>query len=187
MAMAVARSADRLTGTALRKLVIAFAVLIGVQAVAAVLIVTKVRAAEHTEADRQAVLTAAKQQVVNMITIDYRRVDQDIQRIGRGLTGSLRDDFGAKQAPRLAETVRKAQTVSQGTALSAGIVSIDEDSAEVVVAANSTVQSLRPEAAEAAAEGKATTAQRLWRATLEMRRQGDDRWLAEKLELEVVG
>lgn len=186
MAMAVARSAGRLTGTALRKLVLTFIVLIVVLTAAAVVVVTKVRAAEQTEADRQAILTAARQQVVNMITIDYRQVDQDIQRISRGLTGNLRDDFGAKQAPKLAETVRKAQTVSRGTSMSAGIVSIDEDSAEVVVAANSTVQSLRPEAAEAAAQGKATAAQRLWRATLEMRRQGDA-WLAEKLELEVVG
>lgn len=185
--MASARPAGRLTGRALRRLVLTFVVLIVALSAAAVVTVTRVRAAQAAEADRQAILTSAKLQVVNMITVDYRRVDLDIQRISRGLTGNLRDDFGSKQAPKLAETVRKAQTVSEGAALSAGIVSSDEDSAEVVVAANSTVQSLRPEAVEEAAKGQAgNTAQRLWRATVELRRQGD-RWLADKLELEVVG
>lgn len=181
MAVASAGSAGRLSPGTLRKLVIVFVALTVALSAAAVVVAVRMRQAQRTEAERDAVLATARQQVVNMITVDYRQVDLDIQRISRGLTGKLRDDFGSKQAPRLAETVRKAQTVSRGTALSAGVVSLDEDSAEVVVAANSTVQSMRPQDA-----GKANSAQRLWRATLELRRQGD-RWLAEKLELEVVG
>lgn len=190
MAMASARPLDRLIrstgrldGRALRTLVLILFVLIAVESIAAVQVATLMLRAQQTEGEREAILAAARQQVVNLTTVDYRQVDLDIQRISGGLTGKLRDDFASKQAPRLAETVRKAQTVSRGTALSAGIISRDEDSVEVVVAANSTVQSLRPDAANQAA---GNSAQRLWRATLELRRQGD-RWLTDRMELEVIG
>jgi Mce-associated membrane protein len=183
VAVASAGSADRLTGKTLRTSIVALVALICVQSAVAAWIAIETGEARRIEGKRQAILVAARQQAVNMVTIDFRQADLGIQRISRGLTGKLRDDFGSKQAPRLADTVRKAQTVSQGTALSAGIVSLDEDSGEVIVAGNSLVRSLRAEDAE---EGKPVSAQRLWRATIGLRLMGD-RWLTDKLEMEIIG
>jgi Mce-associated membrane protein len=191
VAMASARSVGRLiglvgrlNGRALRALVLVLAALIAAESAAAVTAATIMLGAQRSAEEKEAILAAARQQTMNWITIDYRQVDLDIQRISRGLTGKLRDDFGAKHAPRLAEAVRKAQTTSRGTAISAGIISSDEDSAEVIIAANSTLQWLNPQTAPG---GKVTSVQRLWRFTLGMRKQGD-RWLAEKMDPpEVIG
>lgn len=171
------------TGRPLRTLVLVLATLIMVQTAGAAWLAVRTRDAQRMEGTREAVLVAARTQAVNMVSIDYRQADLGIQRILRGMTGKLRDDFASKQAPILARTVRKAQTISRGTALSAGIVALDEDSAEVIVAGNTAVQSLRTDDTK---DHRPVNVRRLWRATLEMRRLGD-RWLTEKMDMEIIG
>lgn len=87
---------------------------------------------------RAEVLRAARQQAVNFTTLDYRRLDRDLGRVLAGATGDFRTQFEAGTKD-LSELVTANEAVSTGEVLEAGIVSDDEDSARVLVVADSTV------------------------------------------------
>lgn len=89
--------------------------------------------------DRRAeILQAARQRAVNFTTLDYRRLDRDLGRVLDGATGKFRTQF-EDGTSNLRELVTANQAVSSGEVLEAGIVSDDEDSARVLVVADSTV------------------------------------------------
>lgn len=98
----------------------------------------KVAAAGAREDRRDEVLHAARQQAVNFTTLDYQTLDRDLQRVLDGSTGDFRKQFEAGTKD-LKDLVTKNRAVSKGDVLEAGIVTSDDDSAQVLVVADSTV------------------------------------------------
>ena len=126
------------------------------------------RSAAADAADRAAVLTAARQEAVNLTSQDYRTVDADLGRMADGATGQLRADLEQRAAAAKQVGV-KNKAVARGVAVDAGLVVFDGDSATVVVAVDSTVSS---------AGANATS--RRYRFQLDLARVGD-RWLVADL------
>ena len=98
----------------------------------------RLAAADDDQARRTAMLQAARQHAVNFTTLDYRTLDRDLERVLRGATGQFRSEFEAGTT-NLSELVTANKGVSEGEVLEAGIVSVDTDSARVLVVADSTV------------------------------------------------
>lgn len=90
----------------------------------------RVRAQAEVRAEMVAAATAG---AVNLTTIDFKRVDEDVQRILDSSTGAFRDDF-EKRAPAFAEAARQAQSTSVGTVTEAAVESVDGDSGRILVA-----------------------------------------------------
>lgn len=96
----------------------------------------------QVELAHQQALAAARQTTVNFVSISATTVDRDLQRIVAGATGEFRDEF-TRAMPQVRETVVANQVSSVGTALRAGLVSGDLDSAVVLVAVDATVHNVK--------------------------------------------
>ncbi|MCT9138336.1 hypothetical protein, partial [Streptomyces violarus] len=122
---------------------------------------------EQREADqrRQGILAAARQSALNFTSLDYRHYDRDSANVLAGATGDFKKQFTA-QTDQLTQLVAQNKSVSQGQVLEAGIVRSDEDSARVLVVADSKVTNT------AAPEGEART----YRLQLDLVHK-DGRWL----------
>ncbi|MFM8597872.1 MAG: mammalian cell entry protein [Mycobacterium sp.] len=81
---------------------------------------------------RQEMVQAARQGAVNLTTIDYRRAEQDVQRILDSSTGAFRDDFAAR-AGSFIDAAQKTQSTSVGTVTEAGLESVSGDEGRVLV------------------------------------------------------
>lgn len=101
----------------------------------------RLAAAGDREQRRTEVLQAARQHAVNFTTLDHQHLDRDLGRVLAGATGEFKEQFRAG-AEDLSELVTANEAVSEGEVLEAGIVSDDEDSARVLVVADSTVTNL---------------------------------------------
>ena len=110
-------------------------------AVVAVLLGTKVAAAQRSDERRDAAVAAAKQSAVNLATMDYRHAGADVQRLMSGLTGSARQEMEKTGKKQVVAQLGKVKTWSVGQVLSAGVVSSDADSAQVLVVVDQTVRS----------------------------------------------
>lgn len=69
----------------------------------------------------------------NLTTIDYRNVDRDIQRVLDMSTGTFHDEFQSRAAT-FKKTVLKSKSVSTGMVAGAGVQSLGDGSARVLVA-----------------------------------------------------
>ncbi len=140
-----------------------------VAVVAAVFLANRLGDVADEEARRQEILQTARQQGVNITTLDYQTVDQDLQRVLELSTGTFRKEFRAGTKD-LTDLVVKNKAVSTGEVLEAGIVTADSDSARVLVVADSTVSN----------GASAQPQVRHYRMQLDMVRRGD-RWLTSTL------
>jgi Mce-associated membrane protein len=122
------------------------------------------------DARRSEILAAARQQAVNLTTIDARRLDQDVQRILDGATGEFRQQFEAG-ASDLTSVLTKTESVSTGEVLEAALVTSDDDSGQVLVVVDSTITNTQ--------EPKGRLSH--YRMQLDLVRQGG-RWLTSNLE-----
>ncbi|MFF7788854.1 hypothetical protein [Streptomyces sp. NPDC007991] len=127
---------------------------------------------QQREADqrRQGILAAARQSALNFTSLDYRHYDRDSANVLAGATGEFKKQFTA-QTNQLTKLVAQNKSVSQGQVLEAGIVRSDEDSARVLVVADSKVTNT------AAPEGEART----YRLQLDLVHE-DGRWLTSDVE-----
>jgi len=91
--------------------------------------------AREREDVRAEMVAAATRGAVNLTTIDYERVDEDVQRILDSSTGAFRDDF-EKRADSFKDAARKAQSKSVGTLVEAAVESVEGDEGRVLVALN---------------------------------------------------
>ncbi len=112
------------------------------------------RAAEFT--------TAARQSVLAVLSLDFNKADQDVQRIIDSSTGQFRDDF-QKAAPEFVNATREQKVVSKGAVEAVAVQSMTDDSAELLVAATSTVTNA----------GGAKDEPRSWRIYVSVTREGD--------------
>lgn len=99
----------------------------------------RVHAAEQEEARREAAVQAARQEAVNLMSLSYRTLDRDIQRILDGATGRLEKQF-SNNSKQLKTVVPQVKAVTSGEVLSAGIAKIDGDTAEVILVVDQTVK-----------------------------------------------
>jgi len=171
MDLAAARTSGPVTAVPLRGSAMA---VLAVAAVAALVLVgmTVPRLADAGERDqrRAEVLEAARRHAVNFTTLDHRHLDRDLGRVLRGATGDFRTQF-RRGTDDLSELVTANQAVSEGEVLEAGLVSLDQDSARVLVVADSTVTN---------AAGS-DPQRRHYRLQLDLARHGQ-RWLVSDLQ-----
>ncbi|WP_405581616.1 hypothetical protein [Streptomyces sp. NBC_01092] len=124
------------------------------------------------EADqsRQNILAAARQSALNFTSLDYRHYGRDSANVLASATGDFKKQFTA-QTKQLTELVAQNKSVSEGQVLEAGIVRSDEDSARVLVVADSKVTNT------AVPQGEA----RAYRLQLDLVHR-DGRWLTSDVE-----
>lgn len=87
----------------------------------------------QADQDRALFLEVGKQGAVNLTTVDYQRVEADVQRILDSATGVFRDEFSSRSAPFI-DVVRKVQSKSVGTVTAAGVESMTPEQGTVLVA-----------------------------------------------------
>ncbi|MFE5893964.1 hypothetical protein ACFQ6E_34145 [Streptomyces sp. NPDC056462] len=119
---------------------------------------------------RQDILVAARQSALNFTSLDYRHYDRDSANVLAGATGDFKKQFAA-QTEQLTRLVAANKSVSEGQILEAGIVRSDEDSARVLVVADSKVTNT------AAPQGESRT----YRLQLNLVHR-DGRWLTSDVE-----
>ena len=125
----------------------------------------------RAEEDRYAdVLRAATTEVVAFTTLDYRDIEPSVERVLDGATGDFKEQFESSR-PQLEQLSRENESVSEGRVLEAGVVSMDDDSATVVVVADSRVTNVNAPEPQP----------RHYRLQLDLVLQGD-RWLTSDLQ-----
>ena len=133
-------------------------------------LVWQLRQAQAVEDRRTAVLQAASEHAVTFLTVDYRHLRKDAAAVLEMAAGQFKQQYAASR-PRLEQLVAQNKTVSTGKVLSAGVVSSDDDSARVIVVADSEVKNLASPQPQP----------RHYRLQLDLTRQGE-RWLVTDLQ-----
>jgi Mce-associated membrane protein len=123
------------------------------------------RAYESHKADeqRKLFLQVGRQGALNLTTIDWEHADADVQRILDSATGTFYDDFQQRAQP-FVEVVKQAQSKSVGTIAEAGLESVSDNEAQVLVAV--TVKSSNAGAPE--------QAPRAWRMRISVEKVEDE-------------
>ena len=119
---------------------------------------------------RREVLRAATAEVVAFTTLDYRDIQPSVDRVLEGATGDFKEQFEASRT-QLEQLSVDNESVSEGRVLKAGVVSMDEDSATVVVVADSQVTNKSTDEPQP----------RHYRLQLDLVLEGD-RWLTSDLQ-----
>lgn len=118
--------------------------------------------AARADHQRSEYLQVGRQGAVDLTTIDYRHVDQDVKRVLDSATGQFYEDFQKRSQP-FADVVKQVQSTSQGTVTAAGIESETSEGADVLVAV--TVKSTSADAPQQDL--------RLWRMRVSVQKVGD--------------
>jgi Mce-associated membrane protein len=87
---------------------------------------------------RAAFEVGARQGVINMTSLDFKRAKQDVQRVIDSSTGEFRDDF-QQRAADFAKVVEQSKVVTEGTVNAAAVESMDDHSALVLISAASRI------------------------------------------------
>lgn len=88
---------------------------------------------DRAEAQRNVFLQVGRQGAVNLTTINWENADADVQRILDSATGTFYDEFQQRAEP-FVEVVKQAQSKSVGTVAEAGLESVGDNEAQVLVA-----------------------------------------------------
>ncbi|MDX6199851.1 MAG: Mce-associated rane protein [Actinomycetota bacterium] len=139
-------------------------------AVAALLGALKLRDAKQLSDARAAAIGAARQEALNLTSIDGNDIDADLQRVKDGATGGFAKDF-ADRAKDLKSVLTENAVVAEGHVIDAGLVRGDLDTATVLVVVDSKVKN------KSAPSGRANT----YRMQLDLERHGS-RWLTSALQ-----
>lgn len=134
-------------------------------AVATGFLAFNVKDAHDTAGRRSAVLSAAKQEVINVLNVDYKSAQQSSSRVLAGATGQFKDQWGGGTSQIVGGLVQNKAKESV-TALDAGLVSMSGSTAEVIASATAVVTS--PQNTQGV--------QRTYRIDMQLQRKGG-RWL----------
>jgi Mce-associated membrane protein len=115
------------------------------------------------DAQRKVFLEVGRQGAMNLTTIDFQHVDDDVKRILDSATGTFYDDFQQRAQP-FTEVVKQVKSKSVGTVTEAGLESESADEAEVLVAV----------AVHTTIEGQPEQQPRAWRMRILVQKVGDD-------------
>ena len=105
---------------------------------------------------------AARQGVVNLMSLDFNNAQDDIQRVIDSTTGEFRDDFASSTNDFLA-VMKESKVVTTATVNATAVETMSDDAATVLVAATSQVAnsvSKQPNP-------------RIWRLSVTVNREGD--------------
>jgi Mce-associated membrane protein len=105
---------------------------------------------------------AARQSVVTLMSLDFNKAKDDVQRIIDNSTGQFRDDF-KNQADDFIKVAQDSKVITEVTVNATGVESMTDDSAVVLVSATSRVTN---------ASG-AKQEPRSWRLSVNLQREGD--------------
>ncbi|WP_328518136.1 hypothetical protein, partial [Mycolicibacterium arseniciresistens] len=122
---------------------------------------------EHRQADRDAQLAAeytaaGRQAVVTLMSLDFNKAEEGVQRIIDNSTGKFREDF-QQQAETFAQVAQDSKVITEVTVNSAAVTTMTDDTANVIVSATSRVTN-------AAGANKDP---RGWRLSVDLERDGD--------------
>ncbi|MCB0939635.1 MAG: hypothetical protein KDB72_05295 [Mycobacterium sp.] len=139
----------------------------GVLVICAALVLTGLMIQRHRQvsaqlAHRAEFVTAAKESVVALLSIDFNHAKADVQKVIDLSTGTFRDDF-TKGAQDFVTTAEKSKAVTVGKVNAAALESENGDTGVVLLAATSQVTN---------ANG-ARQDPRAWRMSVTMTRDGD--------------
>jgi len=112
---------------------------------------------------REVFLQVGKQGAINLTTIDYTRVDEDVKRILDSATGAFYDEFERRSQP-FAEVVKQVKSKSVGSVTEAGIKDQTADGAKVLLAVT----------VDTAVEGQPPQTPRAWRMLISVQQVGAD-------------
>jgi Mce-associated membrane protein len=124
---------------------------------------------EELTAAQQEVAAAARAEALAFLTVDHRTMDVVVERVLDGATGDFREQYES-QSRRLTREATRTRATSAGEVVALGVSDLGDDSATVLVAANSTVTNTRTEQPQV----------RYYRLELGLVRE-DDRWLTSSL------
>jgi Mce-associated membrane protein len=115
------------------------------------------------DTQRKVFLQVGRQGALNLTTIDYQHVDDDVKRILDSATGTFYDDFQQRSQP-FTQVVKQVKSKSVGTVTEAGLESESDNQAQVLVAVavNTTV------------EGQPNQQPRAWRMRILVQKVGED-------------
>jgi Mce-associated membrane protein len=86
-------------------------------------------------------IAAAKQEVINLTSLDFNNAKEGVQRILDNSTGVFRDDF-QRRADDFASVVKDSKAVTHGSVVAAAVESMSKDSAVVLALANERITNL---------------------------------------------
>lgn len=130
-----------------------------------------VSSAAASRQDRADVLVAARQEAVNLTSVDSTGIDGDLKRVQDGATGDFAKDFAA-QSVRLRQVLKDNAVQSVGEIKDAGVVALAPSNATVIVIINSTVKN----------KAQPAGTPRTYRMRLELLKVGQGHWQTAKLE-----
>jgi Mce-associated membrane protein len=124
---------------------------------------------QHRNADQQQhrsaeFAAAARQGVVNLMSLDYTHAQESVQRVIDDSTGKFKSNFEDGSGD-LIKALQDAKVTTKVTVNNAAVESMDKDSATVLVAATS--QRTGPDAP------KEDQQPRVWRVVVSLVREGD--------------
>lgn len=121
---------------------------------------------DNTQQRRQAAeyAAAARQGVINLMSIDYTTAQESVQRVLDGSTGRFRDNF-ADTADDFVQALKDEKIVTKATVNDTAVESMTGDTAVVLVSATSR--------REGAQSPKDQQEPRLWRVVLSLEHDGD--------------
>jgi Mce-associated membrane protein len=151
-------------------LVSTLVVLLVLLAAGALLGAVKLRDARQRDDARAAAIGAARQEALNLTSIDGKDIDADLKRVQDGATGGFAKDF-ADRAKDLKTVLAENAVLAEGHVIDAALVRGDLDTATVLVVVDSTVKN------KAAPAGRQNT----YRMQLDLERHGS-RWLTSALQ-----
>ena len=135
---------------------------IGALVTVSVLMVVHHRGVQDQERQAAEYAAAARQGVVTLMSLDFNNVDDDVQRIIENSTGDFRKEFEG-QAQDFATVAKESKVVTEATATAAGVESMTDTEAVVLVTATSTVTNT----------SGADQEPRTWRLAVNVTRDGD--------------
>lgn len=151
-------------------LLVTLVVVLVLLAAGALLGALRLRDAAARDNARDAALGAARQEALNLTSIDGKDIEADLKRVQDGATGGFATDF-AQRAKDLKRVLTENAVVAEGRVIDAALVRGDLDTATVLVVVDSTVKN------KAVPAGRANT----YRMQLDLERRGD-RWLTSALQ-----
>ena len=127
---------------------------------------------ELTSAQRE-VAAAARTEALAFLTVDHTDMDPLIDAVLAGATGDFAEQYESQRDTLTSEAIRTEAT-STGEVVALGVGDLDDDSATVLVAANSTVTNT-----STGSNGQV----RYYRLRLDLVRRGE-RWLTSDVQFE---
>lgn len=126
--------------------------------------------AETLSREYEQVTTAARDETLAFLAVDYRRMDPLIAKVLAGAAGTFRTQYSHAQV-NLKASAQQAHAVSSGKVLAVGISDLSDNAAVVFVAADAQVSNTSTK----------TPQPRYYRLKLTMVRQGGS-WLTSNLQ-----